>query len=112
LTAGLSSGHIRRGLRWVHAGADSLTFLRESPGARVLVHAARATHGPVRLSSAELGMEEAASHLLGGADTVVRDGRASLPADGPAFHAWRMENGRGADQSEAAPSVSFMRPER
>jgi alpha-glucosidase len=80
----------RGGLRWVHAGADSLTFLRESPGERILVHAARATHGPVRLSAAELEMEEPASHILGGADLVVRDGRVSLPADGPAFHAWRM----------------------
>jgi alpha-glucosidase len=37
----------RGGLRWVHAGEDSMTFLREHPDERVLVHLARADQDPL-----------------------------------------------------------------
>lgn len=39
----------RGGLRWLHAGADSLTFVRTHPDGDVLVHLARDAHPPVLL---------------------------------------------------------------
>jgi alpha-glucosidase len=44
----------RGGLRWAHVGADSLTFLREHPDQRILVHVVRADHPPVDLPLAQL----------------------------------------------------------
>ncbi len=48
----------RGGLRWVHAGDDSMTFLREHPEQRVLVHVARAEHEPVDLPLTALGLAD------------------------------------------------------
>ncbi|MGH9246214.1 MAG: alpha-amylase family glycosyl hydrolase [Acidimicrobiales bacterium] len=75
------------GFRWVHVGDDVLVWLRESPGERVLCQAARAAHLPVTVPVDRLGEGQ---HLLGGPDLVGRGGVA-LPADGPAFHAWRLD---------------------
>ncbi|MHA7278228.1 glycoside hydrolase family 13 protein [Arthrobacter sp. MDT2-2] len=75
------------GLRWLGFSNDAVTFLREAPGESVLIHAARAAHTPVRLSSAVLGR-----NLTGLAGTpnlhADADGTFTLPAHGPAFSMW------------------------
>ena len=96
----------RGGLRWVHAGADSLTFLREHPQGSVLVHVARADHPPVRLPLAALplgaraagpGAGAAGAHTQGvhlpetlyGEPPVREDAdTVTLPARGPAAHVY------------------------
>lgn len=78
------------GLRWVHVADDSLTYLRESVEERVLVHVARASHEPVVLDSARLGVVEELEPLLGGASVRAAGGAIALPGDGPAAHAWRI----------------------
>jgi alpha-glucosidase len=69
----------RGGLRFAHVGADALLYLRESRAERVLCLASRAPHRPLRVPFPHL-------ETLYGAD--AQDG--VLPADGPAFHAWRV----------------------
>ncbi len=79
----------RGGLRWLCIGDDALTFLREAPGESVLVHAARASHAPVRIPAAVVGSELAG---LAGSDDLLadNDGLITLPAGGPAFGMWRL----------------------
>jgi alpha-glucosidase len=92
---GLRHEHValrRGGLRWVHVGADSMTFLREHADERVLVHAARADHPAVSLPLRALG--------LGSTDDLVplhgervhpgADGSVVLPSGGPAAHVYRL----------------------
>jgi alpha-glucosidase len=67
------------GMRYVHVGADAIAYVRESHEERLLCLAARAAHEPVRLPFTDL-------ETLYGED--ARDG--VLPADGPAFHIWRI----------------------
>lgn len=79
----------RGGLRWLAVSDDAITFLRETPGERVLVHAARAAHAPVRLPVAVVG--RALTGLAGTADVQAgADGEVTLPALGPAFGLWRL----------------------
>ena len=86
----------RGGLRWVSIGDEALTFLREAPGETILVHAARADHEPVRLPHQVVGA--ALAGLAGTPDLMLeRDGRVTLPAQGPAIGLWRLPN------SEARP---------
>ncbi|MFI0792748.1 glycoside hydrolase family 13 protein [Micromonospora rubida] len=75
------------GLRWLHADADTLVFLREAPTGAVLVLARRAAGYPVRLT----GLRPA-ENLHGGAPALRpdADGTITLPADGPTFQAWRL----------------------
>lgn len=79
------------GFRWAHVGDDVLVWLRESPTERVLVLAARAPSSPVRLPAALVGARsleplfEAERIVAGGGG----GGELVLPADGPAFAAWR-----------------------
>jgi len=81
----------RGGLRWVQAGEDSMTFLREHPKQRVLIHLARTDHPPVRLPLAGLGLtsldelRRLAGVAVGGTGDVVE-----LPSCGPAAHAYRL----------------------
>jgi alpha-glucosidase len=76
------------GLRWAHADADSVAFLRETPTEAVLVHARRAAGAPVRLRGLPAGTAE---NVYGGASPLpVTDGTAELPGDGPAVQVWRM----------------------
>jgi alpha-glucosidase len=80
----------RGGLRWLHVADDALTFLREAPGESVLVHAARASHAPVRIPEAVLGAR--LTGLAGAADLHAdAGGRVTLPANGPAFGMWRLD---------------------
>jgi alpha-glucosidase len=72
----------RGGLRYVHVSPDAIAFLRESPGERLLVLAARARHAAVSTPFTAL-------ETLYGED--ARDG--VLPADGPSFHIWRLRDG-------------------
>jgi alpha-glucosidase len=67
------------GMRYVHVAADAIAYVRESREERLLVLASRASHDPIRVPFAEL-------ETLYGED--ARDG--VLPADGPAFHIWRI----------------------
>lgn len=70
------------GLRYVHVSDDAIAYLREAPGERLLCLAARAPHAPVTVPFA--GLE-----TLYGGDAVG----GVLPADGPAFHVWRIVDG-------------------
>jgi alpha-glucosidase len=71
----------RGGMRYVHADDDAIVYLRETRAERLLCLAARASHEPISLPFT--GLE-----TLYGAD--ARDG--VLPAEGPAFHVWRIED--------------------
>jgi alpha-glucosidase len=67
------------GIRYVHVSADAVAYLRETRDETLLCLAARADHDPISTPFAKL-------ETLYGED--ARDG--VLPADGPAFHAWRV----------------------
>jgi len=69
----------RGGIRFVHASADAIAFLRETRDERLLVLAARAAHEPVSTPFPSL-------ETLYGEDAA--DG--VLPSDGPSFHIWRI----------------------
>jgi alpha-glucosidase len=72
----------RGGLRYVHVADDAIAYLRETRGERLLCLASRAPHDPLTVPFTEL-------ETLYGED--ARNG--VLPADGPAFHIWRINNG-------------------
>lgn len=72
----------RGGLRYVHIGRDAVAYLRETRDERLLCLAARASHKPIPVPFTQL-------ETLYGED--VQDG--VLPADGPAFHVWRITDG-------------------
>ncbi len=69
----------RGGIRYLHVSADAVLYLRESASESLLCLAARAAHSPISIPFTEL-------ETLYGED--ARDGL--LPADGPAFHVWRI----------------------
>lgn len=80
------------GLRWVHVGDDSMTFLREHAEERILVHAARADHPPVALPLQALGITSV-DHLiplLGDPGEAADAEHLLLPAHGPAAHIYRL----------------------
>lgn len=79
----------RGGFRWAHVGDDVLAYLREDGAERLLVQASRAPHPPVAVPAEPLG--RSGEHLLGGPDLEARGAQIVLPADGPAFHVWRLE---------------------
>ena len=78
----------RGGIRYAYVGADAVAYLRETASERLLCLAARAEHEAVRLPLAALGATELTT--LYGADTSLARGEAILPAEGPAFHVWRI----------------------
>ena len=81
----------RGGLRWVHAGEDAMTFLREHPDERVLVHVARAPHAAVALPLRALGVSgEDDVRVLHGSAARVSGGELLLPPDGPAASAYAL----------------------
>ena len=68
-----------------------MTFLREHPDERVLVHLARADHEPVHLPLAALGLGSVEQLVALAGDPAVDDGGAAvLPSTGPAAHAYRL----------------------
>ena len=69
----------RGGIRYVHVAADAIAFLRETRSERLLVLAARAPHEPITTPFRSL-------------ETLIGEDAANgvLPADGPAFHIWRI----------------------
>jgi alpha-glucosidase len=77
-----SNALARGGLRYAHVDDDVIAYLRETRDERLLCLASRAPHEPIRLP---LRAEE----TLYGDEP---DGE-SFPADGPAFHVWRVTNG-------------------
>lgn len=78
----------RGGIRYVHVGHDAIAYLRETRAERILCLATRDAHDPVRLSTALLGCS--ALETLYGEDATLDGGELVLPADGPAFGAWRL----------------------
>ena len=78
----------RGGLRWVDVGDDSLTYLREHPDERLLVHVARGRHVPVRLPLA--GLRARAVETLEGDPARTDGGVVELPVTGPAAHVYRL----------------------
>jgi alpha-glucosidase len=78
----------RGGIRYAHVSEAAVAYLREAPGEVVLCLAARAAHSPIGVPLAALGGREL--ECLFGEAATVKNGEAVLPADGPAFHAWRV----------------------
>ena len=71
----------RGGLRWAHVGADSLSYLREHPAQRLLVHVARADHPPVELPlEALLAGSAAELTVLHGTPATDAGNRLRLPS--------------------------------
>jgi alpha-glucosidase len=68
------------GLRWLHCGDDVVLYERALPEETLLIQVSRADHAPLQAPAA-------AENLLGGPDL---EPGAALPADGPAFHIWRV----------------------
>ena len=69
----------RGGIRYLHVSEDAVLYLRESKSERLLCLAARSDYDPLSTPFTQL-------ETLYGED--ARDG--VLPADGPAFHIWRI----------------------
>jgi alpha-glucosidase len=69
----------RGGIRYVHVSDDAVAYIREARDESLLCLAARAQHAPIQVPFQTL------ETLYGG------DAEAGvLPADGPAFHLWRI----------------------
>ena len=85
----------RGGIRYVHVSDDAIAHVREARGDTVLCLATRSATGPVRLPLAALG--GGALETLWGGDATIEGAHALLPADGPAFHAWRVHTTREDD---------------
>jgi alpha-glucosidase len=72
----------RGGIRYAYVDEDVIAYLRETRDERLLCLASRAPHEPIRLPFTSL-------ETLYGGD--AEDG--VLPADGPSFHIWRINDG-------------------
>jgi alpha-glucosidase len=72
----------RGGLRYVHVSDHAIAYLRETREEALLCLAARAPHDPISVP-------------FTGLETLYGDDASNgvLPADGPAFHVWRISNG-------------------
>jgi alpha-glucosidase len=75
----------RGGIRYAYVDTDVIAFLRETPGERLVVLAAREAHEPVRLALDATSLE-----TLYGENARIEAGVATLPAEGPSFHIWRL----------------------
>jgi alpha-glucosidase len=86
------SDALRRGsLRFVAADRDAIAFVRETADERMLVHATRSAHEPLRLGAADVGIVSQAELLYGDGSIVDdRSGTVELSADGPSFSVWRV----------------------
>jgi alpha-glucosidase len=82
----------RGGLRWAHAGDDTLVFLREARDERVLVAVSRAAHEPVVLDACLLGLRDTVEALYGDAVLFAEGDKVALPAPSEAaVHVWRLD---------------------
>ncbi len=72
----------RGGIRFVSVSDDAIAYLRETRSERLLCLAARAPHTPIVVP-------------FSGLDTLYGEDAPGgvLPADGPAFHVWRITHG-------------------
>jgi alpha-glucosidase len=73
------------GLRWLHASADTLVYLRESDSGSLLMLARRAPDVAV-----ELPLDTPATAVYGAEDLTAAAGTLTLPAGGPGFQIWRV----------------------
>jgi alpha-glucosidase len=85
-----SAALARGSLRFAAVEGETVAWLRETAGERLLCLAARSGHEPIRLPLATLGCS--GLDTLYGGDATVAGGEAVLPGDGPAFHVWRLES--------------------
>jgi len=77
------------GLRWLHAGTDTIAFVREHPEESLLIVVSRQQAAPVRLSLAELG-GSGVHRLHGfGAEVVAEQVVIDIPSAGAGV--WRVE---------------------
>ncbi len=76
------------GLRWAHASADAIAYLRETASDRLLVLAARAQGPAIRLPATIA--RSAPRNLHGGATASLVEGALVLPGDGPTFQIWSL----------------------
>jgi alpha-glucosidase len=90
---GLRHAHValrRGGLRWLHAGADSMTYLREHPDEVLLVHVARAAHEPVSLPAGAVRPGVRTVDPVHGEPALLRGDRLVLQGDGPGASVTRL----------------------
>jgi alpha-glucosidase len=80
----------RGGMRYVAAGPDAVAFVRETIDERVLVHASRGDHEPLRLGAGDLGTTGIPERLYGDGELTIADSEVVLPGAGPAFSVWRV----------------------
>jgi alpha-glucosidase len=76
----------RGSVRCAFVDDDVIAYLRETPDERLLCLATRGPHEPVRLPFPSL-------ETLYGDEPELDGGEAVLPAEGPAFHVWRLTDG-------------------
>jgi len=84
-----SSALAEGGLRWLHAGTDTIAFVREHPEESVLIVVARQQAAPVRLSLAELGGSGVRLMHGFGAEEVAEQVVINIPSAGAGV--WRVE---------------------
>jgi alpha-glucosidase len=78
------------GMRWVYAGDDSVVYLREAPEERMLVLLTRAAGKGIVLGASHLGRPGEAVNRFGGAGLKFRNGKVTLPGDGPMAQIWQL----------------------
>ncbi len=86
---GLRLDHValrRGGMRWLHVGEDSLTFVREHPDESVLVHVTRSQGDPVAIPATALGPLVSGLTAVVGEPPTLLDGTVTLPGGGPGAH--------------------------
>ncbi len=76
------------GLRWIHTGPDTLTYLREHPDHTILIHAARAPHPPITLPTTITGTNP--TPLAGSPTLTPTPDHTTLPNHGPALSLWQL----------------------
>ena len=78
---------VRGGIRYAHVSADAIAYVREARDESVLCLASRAAR---TCASTVRRSRRTALDTLAGEDVSIDGDHAVLPADGPAFHAWRL----------------------
>jgi alpha-glucosidase len=87
-----SSAHRDGGLRWVHAGDDAISYVREHLDESMWCVAVREGTQRLQVPVTMLGITQAddAEAVYGEADLTVADGEVHVTVTGPAFVAWRL----------------------